>query len=268
MLTPAVEVSDLCDIPAALDEHGFVVLRGVLDIDLVTAMQRRIQTLVAMRRGPGTAPPTDRAATDAMLLSLTSEDVRHRQFIYDVTRFIPELYALAGSDVVMQAMASALDTGGPYPPVAYNNVNLRMDYPGVDWSEKLPWHQDYPYRNPLYTPGRSLASWIPVFPCPAELGPVEFIPGSHHWGEISTIEVDRGPGRTSVWRIDPAKTGSMDDLVVLDAHPGDLIIFSLATVHRSGINRDPDAIRWTVQARYHDMSDGQFLTKYAVPTPG
>ena len=227
-------------------------------------MQRRIQQLIAIRYGQGTPAPHTREATDAMMLDLTAQDVRHRQFIYDVTRFIPELYALAGSDAVMQAMARALGLDEGLPAVSYNNVNLRMDYPGQDWAEKLAWHQDYPYRNPLYTPGRSLASWIPVFPCPLTLGPVEFIAASHHWGEISTVEVDRGPGRTPVWAIDPELAGDMDDVSVFEAHPGDLILFSLTTVHRSGINQDPSAIRWTVQARYHDISSPDFLTKYAV----
>jgi hypothetical protein len=38
----------------------------------------------------------------------------------------------------------------------------------------------------------------------------------------------------------------MDDAVVLETYPGDLIISSLTTVHRSGINRNPGAIHWTV----------------------
>ena len=259
------EISALSDIPEVIDDLGFVVLRKVLDMDLIVAMQRRIQALMAMRMGEGALAPRGREETDAMMLALTKDDVRHRRFIYDVTRFIPELYALAGSPAVMAAMASALRLEHTLPPVAYNNVNLRMDYPGRSWSEKLPWHQDYPYLNPLYTPGRSLASWIPVFDCPLSLGPVEFVAGSHHWGEISTIEVDRGEGRIPVWAIDPDKAGDMSQVSVFEAHPGDLIIFPLTSVHRSGINSDPKAIRWTVQARYHDMSAPGFLSKYNAP---
>lgn len=245
----------------AFAEHGLVVFRNVVPEESLARIQETVRRVVRQRY-ERYVPEGRAAGADAMLIELDSASPKHESFVYDVLRFLPETYHLSNSAPVLGAVRSAM--GLPADSVLnVNNVNFRVDLPGADWPENLPWHQDWPYRNPLYVRGGSVASWIAVFDCPIEVGPVVFKKGSHYWQELEPIELDRGKGRTSTFTIPEAyrNDASRPDLQI-GLSAGDLVVFDLMTVHRSGINRSGDRVRWSVQGRYHDTAHEDYLSDY------
>ena len=251
-----------------LDRAGVVVLREYLPVRLLEAVQGRVWDLVAHlygRFGSGHYDLTDRsdaALLDAALIELYRTNPRYESFVYDTSRHLPEITAALDCREVLDAIRAVLRVGAGHP-IAINNRNVRIDLPGENWNENLPWHQDYPYQNPLYTPGRSMATWIPVFPCPLALGPAVFKVGSHQAGEVSTLPHSFGENRTTAWTIPEEHLGSaryadwQGDLGV-----GDLVIFTLTTIHRSGINRSESRVRWSMQSRCHDVVSDTFTGRY------
>ena len=265
---PVVTVGGLDQVAETLDSAGVVLLRNYLPNSLLEAVQVRLWDLVDhvyRRFGAGAYASSERsdvAVLDGMLLELFGKNPRYESFVYDTSRHLPEVAALLDCPEIVAAVRAALRIGSDRP-IAINNRNVRVDLPGEDWNENLPWHQDYPYKNPLYSPGRSLATWLPVFPCPVALGPAVFKIGSHRAGEVSTMPHSQGENRTLAWTIPEQHLGEtaypdwQDDVEV-----GDLIVFSLTTIHKSGVNRAPSRVRWTLQARYHDITSAAFTDRY------
>ncbi len=265
---PVLSAGDLDRVAATLDRTGVVLLRNCLPKPPLEAVQARLWDLVEhiyRRFGAGAYDPAGRgdvAVLDGMLLELFQANPRYESFVYDTSRHLPEVAALLDCPEILASVRAALGIGSDRP-VAVNNRNVRIDLPGEDWNENLPWHQDYPYKNPLYSPGRSLATWLPVFPCPVALGPAVFKVGSHRAGEVSTLPHSQGENRTLAWTIpdehlgDAAYPDWQDDVNV-----GDLIVFSLTTIHKSGVNRARSRVRWTLQARYHDIASATFTERY------
>lgn len=250
----------------AFQRQGYALARGLGEHERVEQVQAAIARLLEMRSGRRLTNGHGRVShlhADEALLELQRADPRHKSFVYDTLPYLPEVVGLATSPRVMSAVRRCL--GLPSEAlVAFINVNVRIDLAGAEWEHSLPWHQDYPYRNKLYARGASAVLWMPVFDCPSRLGPVEVIPGSQLAGEISTQEIPRTVGAPH-WTIPEESMGLLPKAKEQpELFAGDALIFDILLVHRSGVNRDPARVRWTLQARYSSVDSPRFLDQYAV----
>jgi hypothetical protein len=249
---------------------GFVVLPGLLagsreleDLQarILETVELRARNVDFERRVVGKT----RSANDRLLMDLFARDPKNVSFVYDTLRYAPELARLLGCETLVAAVRRVFDS--QRAQVVFNNLNLRIDMPGDDWIENLPWHQDWPYNNPLYVQGNSIASWVALFDVPADVGPLVVKRGSQRVGEVTPEKVpQRGTkNRQDVFVYKVPEAVSNDarfEPVQLECSAGDVILFDLTLVHRSGINRSSDRIRWSAQARYHDAAHARFLGKY------
>lgn len=255
----------------AFDRDGFVLFRGLLaDAPELKRLQEAILKTVELRanRAPNTRTPrpVDRLSNDRVLIDLFRDNPKNVSFVYDVLRYAPELSNLLNSEPLLREVGNVF--GGPSALVVANNLNLRVDMPGQDWTENLPWHQDWPYNNPLYLFKNSIAAWIAVFDVPIEVGPMVLKVGSQEVGEIQPEKV---PHKGKQDRQDHFVYQVPDSISCNPKFPevqpalkaGDLILFDLTLVHKSGINVSADMIRWSAQARYHDARHPSFLSKYS-----
>jgi ectoine hydroxylase-related dioxygenase (phytanoyl-CoA dioxygenase family) len=249
---------------------GYTLLRRLAEPERLASVQAAIARLLEIRSGrtiiePGSTLPS--RELDRTLLELNAQDAAHKSFIYDTLPNLPEVVGLATSPRVLGAVRRCLGLK-PEALVAFINVNLRIDLAGAVWEHALPWHQDYPYRNKLYARGASAVLWMPVFDCPAALGPVEIKPGSQRSGEISTQEIPREIG-ASHWTIPDSRLLEMPYETTRHAMvAGDALIFDILLVHRSGVNRDPNRVRWTLQARFSSVEAPTFLEQHRARRPG
>lgn len=279
---PATQTGTQTSLRAAFLRDGFVMLPGALTPKQLTPVQSRLGQLIAMRherylggrqkdyhalRHLPLPSAERRSLMDSLLIALYAQSPKHVSFLYDTAARLPETYRLLAEESVLNPIRTCLDVTDEAPSahnaLAMNNVNLRIDMPGTDWRENLPWHQDYPYYNPLYVPDASIASWIALFDCPLEVGPMALKKGSHHWGELPAIPLSPGETRNDFFTIPESHyENPADGEVQPPLKTGDLLLFDLRLVHRSGINQTKDTIRWSAQARYHDVSSRNFLSKY------
>jgi len=90
--------------------------------------------------------------------------------------------------------------------------------------EEFPWHQDNGYN--FVTPQDYLTCWVPLTPATIDNGCPWVAPGVHRMGTLKHWTTPLGYECLS----DP------EDTVAIEASPGDIVVFSSLTPHRTGPN--------------------------------
>lgn len=181
-----------------------------------------------------------------------------RTTFYRSLRYLPALMRLA-TEPRMIEIAKSL---GIKAPLLMNASNVRMDEGGENL-HRFEWHQDFTY---LLGSANSLTFWIPLQEISEELGGLEFIPGSHRRGLYDFhVATDQAAGKDSnlspkdlALNHPPKEPGKIAKM-----HPGDILVFSQFLLHRSHGHIGPHT-RWTVQIRYSDACDKDFI-KFSAP---
>ena len=105
-------------------------------------------------------------------------------------------------------------------------------------------HQDYRFMNgdpECYT------VWIPLHDCPAEVGPLQILEGSHHFGFQTHIDEN-----LHVPEI-PSGAEMGDEWAGGDINAGDVLIFHSLTVHAAAPNLS-DRMRISLDCRFQDYA--------------
>jgi len=228
---------------------GFVVIHDIINKEILKAAQKSVYYLAQLRyknEFENSIEIKDRENLDKIILELENLNPHHKGFIYDTLPFLPELQLFFHNDPVLTYVRKTLSVDF-FSYVSMINLNIRIDLPGRNWKHNKPWHQDYPYQNPLYAKGSSLVAWSPLFDCPLECGPVILKPGSHVLGEVSTIPIPREPGQSPEWTMDQkyVDDSAFEDFQI-PINAGDLVLFDMNLIHKSGINLSENKIRWSV----------------------
>lgn len=95
---------------------------------------------------------------------------------------------------------------------------------------EFPWHQDNAYNG---LKDEHFQVWIALSPMTEDNGGVWFAPGSHRQGRLP----HRREGAHHVYE------GGIQEEVLIDAQPGDVVLFSSLMLHRTRENRSSDP-RW------------------------
>lgn len=156
--------------------------------------------------------------------------------------------------------------------------------------QKTAFHQDLAYFQ--IEGEQCVIVWIPLDPASRENGTMQYVRGSHKWGETyaPNVFISQTPLASSPEKRCPDIEAEPDkyDIVSFDVEPGDVIIHHVKTVHGAGGNRS-DNWRRAVSFRYcgdevryldrpgaiqqvgvaHDLNDGDrlFSDDYPVVWP-
>jgi ectoine hydroxylase-related dioxygenase (phytanoyl-CoA dioxygenase family) len=239
--------TELLDTPNALrarfDEDGYVFLRGAIDRDLLLDVRRRITSVCAAHGWfeLGTDP------LDAITCVEPCVEGDDRYFeVYDDVQRLEALHAVPHHSTVRRCMTALLGESAFPHPLSI----VRLVFPeNEEWA--TPPHQDYP--NNQGTPDL-YACWMPLGACPAELGSLSILSGSHRLG-VAPLEFSLGAGNRRA-RLD----GRFEELgwVGDDFDLGDAVIFHSHTVHRS-LPNTTDRMRVSVDYRF--QREGEPLTE-------
>ena len=118
--------------------------------------------------------------------------------------------------------------------------------------ERTPWHHDQPYY--IHDGAQTCSLWIPLDPIAKETC-VEFVAGSHTWGQLympaKFTEHERYQ-RTDGLQPPPDIDAQRHNHTILkwDLEPGDAIAFHFLTLHGAPGNASPDTRRRAFAARY------------------
>ena len=147
-------------------------------------------------------------------------------------------------DPSLCALVSELTAGRPAEVAS--RFNCRCKLPDTSGAA-FPWHQDHAFFRMQYllkkqAPKRLLAAWAPLVTVDASNGGVEYAVGSHLHG----FRKHRREGGFLTMAQD-ALSELRGELPTLE--PGDVLLFTDLTLHRSGVNLAPTA-RWSADWAY------------------
>jgi len=265
------------DVCRAFEEDGVVCLRGILapqEIEhLRAAVTRQMAQLNVSKTGydfeaiarqvwaqpagveTGAADRFDMARMKEMVRSDAAarplmEDVgggEEGMFFYDVAAWKSDtgMRQVAFDSALPQIVSQLM--GAAY-------VNFWEDTTFVKaprTRQKTAFHQDLAYFQ--IEGDQCVIVWIPLDPASLENGVMQYVRGSHRWGETyaPNVFVSQTPLVSSPEKRCPDIEGAPEDydIVSFDVAPGDVIIHHVKTVHGAGGNPS-DRWRRAVSLRY------------------
>lgn len=140
------------------------------------------------------------------------------------------------------ALVAAVEALQGEPTTPHRGDVCRLGMPGATKLATPP-HQDHHYvggSTDIWT------AWIPLMPCPQDLGPLAVWAGSHRSGYRPHHGEGAGRQQVEVPPETPWTSGTVD--------VGDVVLFHCFTVHRALPNTTRDTVRLSVDLRYQPAS--------------
>jgi ectoine hydroxylase-related dioxygenase (phytanoyl-CoA dioxygenase family) len=194
LFTAPYDVSD--DKVAFYQDNGYVRFDGVLSADEVEAVREALDRAIEARKGfaRDLAGGGDKIL---QMLNLWEADDAIRAY---------------STSPRLAAMARRL-TGSPSVRLFHDQALVKKPGP----SAPSPWHQDQPYW-PSKEAGM-LSCWMALDDVTIDRGAMQFIPGSHKWGEFAPISFEGegpalrelvSPEQDALWVPDPVELKAGD----------------------------------------------------------
>ncbi len=260
--------SDAALLKQHLNDHGYVLLRNVLDVDLVTAARSEVFGRLA-DQDEIADPPCDGIATGT---SRRIDPASDGGAFWTSVNEGPALRRLTHGPGMMAIMESTLEE----PARAFDLIYLRPTCVG----KATAMHYDYPFFAGSVQP--MFNAWIPIGKAPIQDGPMVLVEGSHRFDDLIApflaidYAADRsdsvvqqaayaGPGQS-----DPIRLVEDRDtrLLSADFRSGDLLIISMFMLHGSLDNVSPvNQVRLSCDVRYQPASQPADDGRYFGATP-
>ena len=241
---------------AALRRDGYVVLPGRVDRAMLESVSAGFRDV--FRRQFAHVGLADAGAStdtfDAALAALFRADMPRYLAAAKLTQYLPALHALGATTSLLSllrdlGLASPVISTRPVVHIVAEALKVPGGY------HRTPPHQDW---RSVQGSLDALVLWLPLSETRPDEAPLEVVPGSHRRGLLAT---EPDPFGTRV-----AKNLVADaDFVPLTAGPGDVVVFSMFTVHRTGL-RQGAGVRWAASFRYNNLDEPGFVAR-GYPNP-
>ena len=197
------------------DGQGYVVGRGLFDLEETTSFRDHFMRLREAGAYPGDVVGVDPTSNDPLR--------RYPRMIH-----MHRWDEVARRWLLEPRLAHALRTllGGPEALAVQTMLYFKP--PGAR-GQAL--HQDQHYLRAK--PGTCIAAWMALDECDEENGCLEVVPGSHEWPILCTIPADTSESFTDVTVPIPEEAS----VVPVPMEPGDVLFFNGSLVHGSRPNR-------------------------------
>jgi ectoine hydroxylase-related dioxygenase (phytanoyl-CoA dioxygenase family) len=210
---------------AFFDEHGWVIVRGVVDAERVATLRAAFERVLpegSYGRGSDVWQVPGRARTDETLARQLTD---------------PALGRLAGGLLGCAEVRLLQDT-----------LLLKPARTGG----RVEWHQDYTYTGYL-DPPRALSVRLALTACTADNGCLQVLDGSHRWGFVAPARILREARVTDALSALPPELAARvpSALRLVELEPGDVSVHHCLTLHASGVNLSAEA-RKTLIAHLFD----------------
>ncbi len=248
-------MSQISKLASELNQNGFALVPSILPLDAVDAALSCIQSTVgAQLRHLGLEPPAyqgmrsvERALEQLFVVDLD----RYKMALAACWRRI-EISTILRHPAIISRLREDLGWSDIFLPGGDVMVLVgdRLRIPGGYFGLEL--HQDY-----LSVQGSldGLVGWIPLTAVGETDFPMEVIPGSHRKGLVQEVDVVAGSGS----RI---RSGVFGDapMVAVKANPGDLVLMSLFTAHRTR-TENCHGLRIALSTRFDNGSEPTFVAR-------
>lgn len=240
----------------AYRQEGFVVLKDVVSrhrVDALFAEIRDIFRPILRRHGIDGAEARGERFENA-LVSLFSQNMPEYLAAAKATQSSPALHALGASELIIDIVRAF---GIAQPLIAVRPVTHILSE-----SLKVPggYHRTPPHQDWRSVQGSldAIVVWLPLVSVDHGFGALEVLPGSHLGGLLPTRR-DAFGNVVDETNINP------NDFVSVEVEPGDAVVFSMFTVHRTGAEQR-EGIRWAVSLRYNNAAAPDFAD-HGYPNP-
>jgi 1-deoxypentalenic acid 11beta-hydroxylase len=233
--TPLLDDRDALD--RFYDEHGYVYLRGVLDLELVrTTAEQMLEGLIALGHA---APGTTLDTLDIESYEAVDEVAMHGYVKYD------DLWNHPSTVKVWEKVFGE-------PVFVFKSTTIRY-YPAAPDSAEppnflTPLHQDGFYIGPNKD---FRTAWLPLLPTSRAIGGVAVADGSHKKGPREHVLTPNFLRFGHPVRGVPVEDfGTDEQLLLSPMEPGDVILFHAFTCHKSipNVSASP-AMRMSMDTR-------------------
>jgi len=236
------------DLAAILAQDGYLLLRGIVDAELVMAARREVLGHLASV-GEIAAPADHAIATGRSRRADLHPDLG--AFWRTVSESPALRNVVHGAQI--KALMTRLFAASARP---FDFVWLRAMAPG----RASPLHMDHPYMN--RGTDRLVTCWIPLGPVRLEEAPLYIVEGSHTFVDlherVAGLDVDRHPSQPGHLGDDPVALSSMRGarLLTTEFQPGDVLVFGMFTLHASFDNMSAAGrVRISCDTRWQPASE-------------
>ncbi len=233
----------------SFDRDGYVLLPGAIDRAPLQIVLEQCRDLIhrQLRRHGGKVDPD--AAPDVALLDLFRIAMPSYLAAAKLTQYLPSLHRLGTSDAVLGLLGRL---GIVHPVISTRPV---MHIVGEELRVPGGYHRTPPHQDWRSVQGSldAVVVWLPLVEAGSDSAPLEVIPGSHRHG-LYPAQSDPFGNRVADGAVDEA-----DFLPVLAA-PGDVVVFSMFLVHRTGA-RQSSGVRWSASFRYNNLDEPSFAER-------
>jgi hypothetical protein len=217
-----------------LDSRGYVLIRQLLPVDDIDNLLREIVQIVS---GAGWLLP-DQNPMERMANPKAACGDPDPAFkaVYERVFNLEAFHAFAHHTKLREVMRLLV---GPKLIVHPKPIG-RLIFPDCD-RFMIHAHQDH---QAIGGDADCFTAWMPLHDCPAELGPLQVLEGSNHFGlqdiDLETGTISRADARGREWAGGPIRAG-------------DVLIFSGLTVHSASPNSSSQ-LRISLDCRIQDYS--------------
>lgn len=228
---------------------GFVILRDYFPKEPLKEVMREARAVFDLQiraKGLSDGNYENDAAFEQKIYELFKVDYPAFLGCAKAAQHILSLHRLALSEPMMEILKAA---GLQFPTICVKPIiyfNSRHTAKSVG-QYRTPAHQDW---RSMQGSLNSVVVWMPLIDLSSELGPVEFMPGSHRTGLLGS-EPDEWFRHIKPELLEEAKW------VKEEVNQGDVVLFSAFCAHRSG-NNTSERIRWSIHFRYNDLEEASW----------
>lgn len=251
------------------EEDGYVIL-DILKLDKLKNLRRQLARMIErllVKHLPEVAAQAKAAADPEEFLvhqGMLALDKYDHALLVEIYNTLPKTSAyhqVVFDDMVVSA-ANKLMRREEYAALYANSCTVRMDPPGVT-PFLYGWHRD----NNTNLPGsRFIQFWSPVVGSMSEEEGAVYVALDSHKVEVIT---SRTAGEQDDWQKGvPVRSGYDTEILsgsfdekVCELRWGQCLFFQNSLVHKSGLNRTKDKMRYVMSAFLHDVDHPNFKYK-------
>lgn len=236
-LSPTSTVGDdtLADARADYGERGYRLVSGIFQPADFSALKREFLAVTEALTGRHFASMHDRALCD-----LLRHDLPLESQVYDATKGLPALHALA----FHPSLTAEVSTLIRRPFGVFAKAVLRIDLPGVE-AEVAHWHQDSFF---VGGGGNVITAWIPLQDVNTQNGCLEIAPGSQ---KLGPVDHPRQVGKRMCPTEEVLATVERQEVPMAF---GGALLFHAYLLHAGRLNRS-EGTRYSLQYRYAPLGD-------------
>jgi ectoine hydroxylase-related dioxygenase (phytanoyl-CoA dioxygenase family) len=246
---------------------GFATFDDAIDEEVLADLEASISTMVKL--AVSRLPEDKKRQFDSLfspgmnvlhegLLALHQVDRRSSQLVIDAAGSSQSLFALFSDPKVIELACAMVGVSSKSKLGAIQHY-MRADYPAVDEAHNvkisLPYHQESAYYSANVSRNTGTVAWIPLFDCGPEQGSIRIRPASHKRGLIEHEDYYLDPEKKRHLRSRlPQQDVDAFEEEALDVRRRGIAFQHFHLFHRSGENLTGNHVRYTMLARFSDMT--------------